>query len=193
VGFDAFFPVPPLNCPKCRVDLDGWQGKDGPTYFLKWVQEHAEPQGEARDDEYHLPREMWESRRLPPNFWIYTTCRQCSTVVYAIGGCEGGVWKFTDLFPDETELPDGWRRVWGDAADPTLAELRRETRPGHVLHGLEAVPIARREDRDDVLFRVYGAAAPYYVVHLTWNEGSEPPYPHADPIRDLDEFRHLDE
>jgi hypothetical protein len=86
-----------------------------------------------------------------------------------------------DVYPNQYDLPHGWRPVINGAADPVVAELQREVGQGHVLHGLVAVPFARRNDHDQVLFRVYEAPAPLYIVHLTWRDFSQPDRPVADP------------
>ena len=51
------------------------------------------------------------------------------------------------------------------------AELRRELSAAHPLSGLSAAALARRRDRDDVLFDIgQGRVA---EVHLTWRGGRE--------------------
>ena len=50
----------------------------------------------------------------------------------------------------------------------------------HVLAGIAAVGVARRQDCDDVLFRLVGHRCTYALVHLTWRtwrEGANPKLP----------------
>jgi len=81
----------------------------------------------------------------------------------------------------ESELPEGWDFLSRESAAAMEIELHREICEGHVLYGLECFAIARREDRDDFLFSVQGAAAPIYSVHLTWSwsEETSPDWPYA--------------
>lgn len=53
-----------------------------------------------------------------------------------------------------------------------LDEITRELPSGHVLEGEQLVPVARREDCDDVLF-VIPRDMRLAVVHLTWSRGRE--------------------
>jgi len=53
--------------------------------------------------------------------------------------------------------------------------LQREVGPDHPLFGKPAKALARREDRDDVLFEISdGTERKYAVVHLTWSRRMEP-------------------
>ena len=56
-------------------------------------------------------------------------------------------------------------------------ELGRETAPSHVLSGAEVRAVARREDRDDVLFSLTDGR--WAIVHLTWSgrRETEPHWP----------------
>ncbi|MCA9610303.1 MAG: hypothetical protein KC619_32130 [Myxococcales bacterium] len=65
-------------------------------------------------------------------------------------------------------------------------ELRRELCAEHVLFGRDCVAVASRGDRDDVLFLVDGAQL--VVVHLTWNEETDPGWPSTHRVADLDAF-----
>ena len=64
---------------------------------------------------------------------------------------------------------DPWSAVAGQRTALALeAELVRETGPGHPLHGRKVAAVARREDRDDVLFVTVDEPQVVAVVHLTW-------------------------
>jgi hypothetical protein len=71
-----------------------------------------------------------------------------------------------------------------------LSELRRELVAPHPLFGLPAVPIARRQDCDDVLFRFGHSPERYAVVHLTWIGKPEraPQFPWTEIFDSLDAF-----
>jgi hypothetical protein len=55
------------------------------------------------------------------------------------------------------------------------AELARELKPNlrHPLHSVSVRAIARRQDRDDVLFALNNHGCRLAVVHLTWSQGTE--------------------
>ena len=53
-----------------------------------------------------------------------------------------------------------------------VSELRRELPQGHPLFGSDVSPIARRQDRDDVLFNLNDGRVA--IVHLTWSGKAEP-------------------
>jgi hypothetical protein len=74
-----------------------------------------------------------------------------------------------------------WLEPWvatGDTAPALARELAAEVGPGHPLFGASVAALARRLDRDDVLFAVAGDAR-HAVVHLTWGGRleSDPAWP----------------
>jgi len=56
-------------------------------------------------------------------------------------------------------------------------ELSRELPEGHVLKGIAAKAIARRESRDDFLFYIDDIKFKYADVHLTWSVEKDPTWP----------------
>lgn len=66
-------------------------------------------------------------------------------------------------------LPEGWRAVEGAERVVLEAELAREVLPEHVLASVMTTALARRDDRDEVLFLVHGAPFVLAHVHLTWS------------------------
>ena len=58
----------------------------------------------------------------------------------------------------------------------------------HPLYGVPAKAIARRVDKDDVLFRLLRHLCEYAVVHLTWSgrEEENPAWPSCDIYVDTD-------
>jgi hypothetical protein len=69
--------------------------------------------------------------------------------------------------PAEMEWLEPWQPL-EDSGDPLVAELQKELAPGHPLHGVDVVPLARRIDCDDVLFATANPLHALAVVHLTW-------------------------
>jgi hypothetical protein len=70
------------------------------------------------------------------------------------------------------------------------AELTRELGDDHPLRGVRPRAIARRHDRDDVLFALGGGPAPYAVVHLTGSGKAEgPAWPSFEAYESLAEWR----
>lgn len=64
-----------------------------------------------------------------------------------------------------------WRAVSDTEAESLAQELARELPRHHALDGLIVRALARRCDRDDVLFRI--AEERFAVVHLTWRPARE--------------------
>ena len=69
------------------------------------------------------------------------------------------------------ELP--WKRIQPEQGNGLETELVREICKGHLLFGKSHVALARRIDRDDVLFEIDGGPA-VAVVHLTYAVESAP-------------------
>jgi hypothetical protein len=70
-----------------------------------------------------------------------------------------------------------WRIPWhpivnADEQRGLLAELRRELPQAHPLYGSNVTSIARRQDCDDVLFRIDDGRVA--IVHLTFSGKTEP-------------------
>jgi len=68
---------------------------------------------------------------------------------------------------------------WFEVTSPDNApdELKRETSPGHPLHGVSVRTIARRQDCDDVLFKLLDGSGRYAVVHLSFQKEKDPQWP----------------
>ena len=52
-----------------------------------------------------------------------------------------------------------------------IEELKREINSNHMLFGKKSIPIAIREDDDDVIFKISDDS--YALVHLTWSGKQE--------------------
>ncbi|MDZ4821087.1 MAG: hypothetical protein SGJ20_19135 [Planctomycetota bacterium] len=81
-----------------------------------------------------------------------------------------------------------WHQVNDDG--PHLEqELSRELSERHLLFGLKAKAIARRQDCDDVLFEISGASFRYAAVHLTWSgmAEAEPSWPYTKTFETLED------
>lgn len=83
-----------------------------------------------------------------------------------------------------------WRIVDEEETDNLTNELKRELNPRHPLYRLEAIPIARRVDTDDVLFEVSESENTIAEVHLTWKGSSEisPDWPSTIFYKNLEEW-----
>jgi hypothetical protein len=87
--------------------------------------------------------------------------------------------------------PDPWSTL--EHGDPDLvAELKRELSPQHVLFGRDVVPIARRKDSDDVLFRLDNGSVA--IVHLTWSgkQDQHPKFPWTTIHKTIDDAMRYD-
>lgn len=65
-----------------------------------------------------------------------------------------------------------WRSVAAAEGREHEAELKREVRDDHPLFGMDVEAIAKRDDQDDVLFKIVGSPR-VAVVHLTWRGEQE--------------------
>ncbi len=90
----------------------------------------------------------------------------------------------------EDEMPEGWSLLNANESDPMNKELRREVCKGHVLFNKEVCAIARRHDRDDVLFSTKDTEFPLYCVHLTWSQESTPDWPYVTAFKSKSDFLH---
>lgn len=93
-----------------------------------------------------------------------------------------------------SRMPEKNRVTWLEPWVPAMAgmekELEKEVGVGHVLSGSKCVPVARRIDRDEVLFQVAGLEDFYAVVHLTWSGKRETnsAFPRTEVFRSIGEW-----
>jgi hypothetical protein len=73
---------------------------------------------------------------------------------------------------DNTEFEKPWLFIESDVErNHLIEELEKEINPNHVLYGKKSIPIAKREDDDDVIFKISDGS--YALVHLTWSGKQE--------------------
>jgi hypothetical protein len=87
-----------------------------------------------------------------------------------------------------SELLEPWHEVSEADRAALEGELRRELSPDHVLAGKSARAVARRFDRDDVLFEIAGIG--FAVVHLTYSKSREtsPRWPSSEVFASFAEW-----
>jgi hypothetical protein len=75
---------------------------------------------------------------------------------------------------------DPWHLVEAEGQG-LITELQREVGPRHPLAGVRVIPVARRHDRDDVLFLLPEDGDRLALVHLTWSgkREADPQWPHT--------------
>ena len=89
------------------------------------------------------------------------------------------------------ELDDiEWLAPWEASSANFEDELKREIGRDHKLYGQQAISVARRSDRDDVLFYLPDSDLPLAVVHLTWSRRVEAPaqFPHTTFFSSVSEW-----
>ena len=94
--FDWYEPCPPIQCPLCGEDLEGWQGKDGENWLFVYRQGHSHAvQIKGADETFN-----GELRDIPvPRgpFGLYTECSR-GHWVNAVGETDDeGVWTRTQV------------------------------------------------------------------------------------------------
>ena len=91
----------------------------------------------------------------------------------------------------DTEWLIPWHPIEdGRPDDPTAKELYAELCEGHILFGVQARPVARRQGCDDVLFELLDGSGRFAVVHLTYAQHPETDsrWPETSVHRDWNEF-----
>ncbi|OMQ44731.1 hypothetical protein BKP54_09955 [Ensifer sp. 1H6] len=81
------------------------------------------------------------------------------------------------------DLPADWHFLSRESATQIENELRRELCEAHVLHGVQVQALARKQGRDDFLFRVPDRT--YAQVHLTWRYEPSPDWPSTEVFASL--------
>lgn len=77
----------------------------------------------------------------------------------------------TNEFHDiNKELPEPWYLSSVDLTE----QLFREISKNHILFAKSLKTIARRQDKDDVLFQIENDQFKYVVEHLTWSKTQQP-------------------
>ena len=87
----------------------------------------------------------------------------------------------------QSKLPPEWFVLSESEAAKLEAELGRELPSAHVLAGLPAKALARRQKRDDVLFQL--ADGSLADVHLTWRIETLAGWPSTVIHKDLDAWK----
>lgn len=117
----------------------------------------------------------WYQQRLSPEDPL------CDAVVDNMDLIYSGPWaKGRGLFASELKIPSqtparprSWISISSTGAPELDAELARELGPEHSLYGQQVRAIARRLDRDDVVFAIRRSPT-VAEVHLTWSGRREP-------------------
>jgi hypothetical protein len=66
--------------------------------------------------------------------------------------------------------------------------LQQELPAEHSLTGLDVIAVARRSDRDDVLFEVADSETPLAQVHLTWRKERDQKWPRTKFFRNWEQW-----
>lgn len=120
MGLYDFYQPNTIACPKCKAELEGWQGKDGPCALFLWREGAAHPIDQPIDVGARIDRKRFIDFTLPARFSLYAECGNCTRRFDALGFCDdSNVWVQTRLGPDgvdtagATEIGDGWRMCTG--------------------------------------------------------------------------------
>lgn len=78
---------------------------------------------------------------------------------------------------------------WYEDGSTFLAEeLGRETPADHVLQAVPVVTLARRRDKDCVLFALKDGTSRVAVVHLTYATETDPRWPRANLFESVEDW-----
>lgn len=73
-------------------------------------------------------------------------------------------------------MDDPWWMISKSMSESLNGELEKELSPKHILYGKETVAVARREDKDDVIYWI-NKLNKYAVVHLTYSKETSSKFP----------------
>lgn len=85
------------------------------------------------------------------------------------------------------DLPPDWIHLTPGDAERFEIELRQELCSEHVLYGVTVKALARKERRDDFLFRIPDECLAQ--VHLTWRYEASPLFPSTDVFPSMDDWK----
>lgn len=76
-------------------------------------------------------------------------------------------------------MEDPWWVITKSMAEGLTTELIKELSSSHILYGKKAVAVARRQDKDDVVYWV-NELDKYAIVHLTYNKENSSEFPKTE-------------
>jgi hypothetical protein len=83
-------------------------------------------------------------------------------------------------------LPPGWHAIASsDEQNSFGEELKREVCKDHLLFDMQGKAVARRQNRDDFIFRMDNGR--WAWVHLTWKIETRVEWPSSELFNSLDE------
>lgn len=88
------------------------------------------------------------------------------------------------------DLPQRWELIGIQEQYKFFDELKRELSSEHILFGVSAIAIARKEERDDILFFLKNCAYQYAEVHLTWHIETDCKWPSTILFKTFNEWKH---
>ena len=136
--YDYYEADPPIECPKCGGQLEGWVGSDGHPFLFVWRQGVASPIDHRVDMDFRVPPESLAELRLPTEFAIHGGECECGYRFHGVRcdeqfelrcGAADGVWTTCEINPAPTpanDVGDGWIQcseccdVWSRDADRRL-------------------------------------------------------------------------
>lgn len=93
-----------------------------------------------------------------------------------------------------TEFDSQFLEPWiPERSKAFIEELNKEMAKQHVLYNEELEVVARRTDKDDVLFRFKKSTDKYVQVHLTWKmrEENNPHWPRFQIHNSFEDWRNI--
>lgn len=86
------------------------------------------------------------------------------------------------------ECLEPWIEVRREDRAELQTELYLEVGNDHPLYGIPVTALAKRQDRDDVLFSLKDGSDRVAVVHLTWTTPNHGSFPRVTFLQSLDQW-----
>lgn len=84
-----------------------------------------------------------------------------------------------------------YKNPWYETNQDLTQQLKIEIAANHILADKKVKTMARRDDNDDVLYKILDKDFSYAIVHLTWKQTkhNDPKWPRTRIFKNLEEVQ----
>ena len=84
-----------------------------------------------------------------------------------------------------------YKNPWYETEQDLTQQLKLEIASNHVLANKKVKTIARRNDNDDVLYKIIDKVPTYAIVHLTWKQSkhTNPKWPRTKILKNFNDVQ----